>query len=40
MDSIGLTDFEILDGDNVHTEDREDKASSHELVTTKPYLPR
>jgi hypothetical protein len=39
MDSIGLTHFEILDGDNVHTKDREDKTSSHELVTTKPYHP-
>jgi hypothetical protein len=26
-------------GGDVHMEDREDKASSHELITTKPYQP-
>jgi hypothetical protein len=36
---MGLTPFEVLDGGDVHMEDREDKASSHELITTMPYQP-
>jgi hypothetical protein len=39
INSMGLTPFEVLDGGNVHMEDREDKASSHELITTMPYQP-
>jgi hypothetical protein len=39
INSIGPTPFEVLDGGNVHMEDREDKASSHELSTTMPYQP-
>jgi hypothetical protein len=39
VNSIGLTPFEVLDGGNVHMEDKEDKASSHELITTMPYDP-
>jgi hypothetical protein len=39
IDSMVLTPFEILDGGNVHTEDREDKASSHELINSMPYQP-
>jgi hypothetical protein len=39
MNSIGMTPFEVLDGGNVHMEDREDKASSLELSTTMPYHP-
>jgi hypothetical protein len=39
INSIGMTPFEVLDGGNVHMEDREDKASSHELSTTMPYQP-
>jgi hypothetical protein len=39
IDSMGLTPFEILDGGNVHMEDREDKASSHELINYMPYHP-
>jgi hypothetical protein len=37
--SSGFDPFEILDGGNVHLEDREDKASSHELIITNPYHP-
>jgi hypothetical protein len=36
---MGLTPFEILDGGNVHTKAREDKASSHELINYMPYQP-
>jgi hypothetical protein len=39
INSKGMTPFEVLDGGDVHMEDREDKASSHELITTKPYQP-
>jgi hypothetical protein len=39
MSSIGSNPFETLDGGNVHMEDREDKASSLELITTMPYQP-
>jgi hypothetical protein len=34
INSMGMTPFEVLDGGDVHMEDREDKASSHELITT------
>ena len=37
MNSIGLTYFEVIDGSNVHMEDREHKVSSLELNTTMPY---
>jgi hypothetical protein len=37
IDSMGLNPFEILDGGNVHMEDREDKASSCELINSMPY---
>ena len=36
---MGMTPFEVLDDGNVHMEDRENKFSSHELITTKPYQP-
>jgi hypothetical protein len=39
MNSMGMTPFEVLDGGNVHVEDREDKTSSHELVTNMFYHP-
>jgi hypothetical protein len=39
INSIGPTPFEVLDGGNVHMEDREDKASSHELSNFMPYQP-
>jgi hypothetical protein len=39
MNSIGLTPFEVIDGGNVYTEDREDKASSLEFSTPMPYQP-
>jgi hypothetical protein len=39
IDSMGLTLVEVLDGGDAHLEDREDKASSHELIITKPYQP-
>jgi hypothetical protein len=37
INSIDPTPFEVLDGDNVHIKDREDKASSHELSNFMPY---
>jgi hypothetical protein len=39
INSKRLAPFEVLDGGNVHMEDREYNASSHELITTKPYQP-
>jgi hypothetical protein len=39
INSIVPTPFEVLDDGNVHMEDREDKASSHELSTTMLYHP-
>jgi hypothetical protein len=36
---MGLSLVEVLDGGDVNLEDREDKASSHELIITKPYQP-
>jgi hypothetical protein len=36
INSMGSTHFEVLEGGDVHLEDREDKAL-HELITTKPY---
>jgi hypothetical protein len=39
INSMGPTPFEVLNGGNVHMEDREDKASSHELCTNMPYQP-
>jgi hypothetical protein len=32
-----MTFFEVINGGNVHMEDREDKASSHKLNNFMPY---
>jgi len=39
INSMEPTHFEICDVRIVHMEDRENKASSHELITTKPHRP-
>jgi hypothetical protein len=39
IDSMGLTPFEILDEENIHMEDREDKVYSDELINSMPYQP-
>jgi hypothetical protein len=39
INSNGMTHFEVLDAGDVHMKDREDNASSHELITIKTYQP-
>jgi hypothetical protein len=39
IDSMGMTHFEILDGVNIHTQEREDKTSSYERIKYMPYQP-
>jgi hypothetical protein len=39
INSMGSTIFEVLEGVDKHMEDREGKASSHELINPIPYHP-